>query len=236
MAERTSGAQQLARALSAMDIVQVIEHTLAVISGTSKLCRRLLHHCYVHGNGFEAYQLHAPDIGSDGDLVVHIWPPRAALRGSHPTTTDVHDHRWDLASYIVRGCLEMRLLEATDDTSHLHYTHRRNQDWGHSFELLRRSGVRPLDNVVIDAGETYALASTILHEVRAAPDVTTVTVMLRGPEQRPATNVLSRSSKKTTATVEQPRLPQAYVRRRLELVARDLDRAVAVDSSTAICR
>jgi hypothetical protein len=234
MADFHSSPEELARALSETNVAHVIELTLTEITRPSELCDTLLHRCFVHGNGFEAYQLLAPDFGIDGDLVVHIWPSQTATTESVLTSSDVHDHRWDLASRVISGRLEMRLNEITDDTSHLHYVHRRDAGWGHSFAMLRRSGIRPIDKITVEAGDTYALAHPLLHEVRVKLDTPTVTVMLRGPEQRLTTNVLTRHPKTTTNVVRPPRLPADYVRRRLELVAKALDRANV--NSTAICR
>lgn len=210
----------------------VIDLTLSEMGRNSHLCGQLLHCCYVNGNGFEAFRLLT--ARPDWELVAHVWPPRSQESTWFPTATDIHDHRWDLASLVVVGRLEMRLHEMIDGSSHLHYEHRRDDSWGHSFTMLRRSGVRPTDELVVEEGTMYALTNTTLHEVRVAPRTTTVTVMLRSLDRRSATNVLTRTPKRTTAIIRQPRLPMTYVRQRLELIASMLDEADS--SSTAICR
>src|SRR5688500_17773057 len=110
MAGPMANAERLAKTLAGLDLERVVEITLSEIGRRTPVQRRILRDCYENANGFEAFHLmSSSSIG--GDLVAHVWQPPPARPATIGAATDIHDHRWDLTSFVVQGQLEMRLHE-----------------------------------------------------------------------------------------------------------------------------
>lgn len=124
---------------------------------------------YLHGNGF--YKL---TLCSENDFTIrfHVWMPGAMSQ------ENLHSHRWPFASVITDGTLRGEIWSEAVGRAPLYDEY---------FYVGKDSGLVRLGSAKVElaeyfehrAGDTYTLASHVLHRVISTGDQLTATMMCR---------------------------------------------------------
>lgn len=156
---------------------------LRSIMADDALVTRLASLSYVRANA--SSELVLADLGDRGQLRLHAWPD------GETHARDVHDHRWDFRSWILRGGYTFEEYELTPGTA---WYRRRYYSSGSAdafaMDRSERSGARCVRRGRAFEGSEYTLAADVLHRVTPNGRAT-ISLFLRGPARRPWTNVLS---------------------------------------------
>jgi hypothetical protein len=140
---------------------------------------------YEHPLGFDKLILLSSPAS---ELHLHIWWP-----DTERLVEDVHNHRFDFASTILDGALDMaRYTVGRDGVTMCAYQEALGSAVGRI--RLHRTGEAQLSRVgtaAMTAGTVYAMSADELHRINAAGSGLTATLFLRGPQIRGATAVFS---------------------------------------------
>ncbi len=168
---------------------------------------------YAHPNGFRKLVVAAPEDGTR--LRVHHWPAEDI------EPSNVHNHRWSLASAVIVGQLQSSLFaDAAAGESVERFAFLPSQPGGEYTLKPNGTGSIQMTNVaVLGPGTTYGLDAAQLHRVRASPG--TLTVVLSGPAERASTDVY-RPASLAPQSRNLPLLPADAVCQSLELLAKSL--------------
>lgn len=171
---------------------------------------------YEHAFGFsKLVLLEQPGIFK---LRLHLWPQGAR-------ETDLHDHRWDFGSLVLRGGYRFEDYALTPgDAWHrcrYHPTHGRDH---FVLEDLGRGGADCIRAGRVGPGTVYGLAAGTAHRAWAHGAEPTVSLVLQGRDLRPSTTVLTRAPRIAgpTARIAVQRLKPARYRQCLEAVRQRL--------------
>lgn len=157
-------------------------------------------------------------------LRAHVWPPRKDEPAPSDTSGHVHNHRFALASCVVRGAMTMRLFEAAaPGSAGMPMTYYQEEPGTTAAEgwRLRRLGpsvVRSTAELRMSAGSAYWLAADALH--LSVPDsaVPTVTLFLETARIRRTTDIhMGQSSTPAAWTPRRPLDAEEYLRALAEL-------------------
>jgi hypothetical protein len=141
---------------------------------------------YRHRNGFDKIVLAAPG-GSPLKLVLHVWPD-----GGLTTSDNIHDHRWDFSSVVIRGMLRFELYEQDAEGENYAVMQYRPMAGVGCFEL-RRDGTTAVSvhaAVTMTVGSTYSWTRDRLHRAWGIPGQVTATLIVQGPPALENTTVL----------------------------------------------
>jgi hypothetical protein len=168
---------------------------------------------YAHPNGFRKLVVVASDDGTR--LRVHHWP----TKDTEPS--NVHNHRWSLASAVMVGQLHSALFaDGTVGDLVKRYSFLPSQPGGRYALSPNGTGrIRMTSVATFGPGTTYALDAAQLHRVRASRG--TLTVVLSGPPKRESTDVY-RSESLAPQSRDLPLLPADAVRQSLDMLAGSL--------------
>ncbi|MET8243954.1 hypothetical protein ABZV31_05675 [Streptomyces sp. NPDC005202] len=185
--ERMAAARAVVVELGAPEGLLELVAELASGEGDPEGCARL---SYRHVLGFDKLLL--VDGGSRHMLRAHVWHAGAGGPGAE----DIHNHRSALASYVVRGRLEMELYEAGGDGGIEAVRYQESLSPGRAADwLLEPAGparLRLTHAGQYAAGSAYALPAHTLHRAWCDTDVPTVTLFLEtGSERRSHTDVFT---------------------------------------------
>lgn len=168
---------------------------------------------YAHPNGFRKLVVAASDDGTH--LRVHHWST------GDPEPSNIHNHRWALASAVITGKLSSALFaDATEGEPIERYSFFPSRPGGRY--TLSPNGVGRLRMTSVSTyatGTTYALDATQLHRVQAGRG--TLTVVLSGPPTRESTDVY-RSAGLTPQSRDLPLLSVNAVRQSLDMLVENL--------------
>ncbi|MBO0806109.1 MAG: hypothetical protein J2P25_23935, partial [Nocardiopsaceae bacterium] len=138
----------------------------------------------IHPLGFTC--LPVERAGRDG-VCVHLWSPR--LNSAVPTTSAIHAHSWHLASYVLFGRMENRLMrvagagasEAASGGEAGLYRVLKVRSHGDVDELVPTPGLvrcLPGQRQVIGAGDVYSMRAGEFHSTEVLPGAEAATVAL----------------------------------------------------------
>jgi hypothetical protein len=132
---------------------------------------------YTHYNNFDKFRL-LSDNELAYDLRLHIWWP-----GSHKTNKEnIHDHRWDFSSVILKGEYSFELYETAGKGIEV-YEYRYSNFAGaipYSMPLIRKAKLNCVMLGKKKLGDAYTLKHNIIHRVTCNTDDITATLVLRG--------------------------------------------------------
>jgi hypothetical protein len=168
---------------------------------------------YAHPNGFRKLVVAAQK--DETRLRVHHWPTEDA------GWSNVHNHRWPLASAVIAGGLQSALFVDSEVGEPVErYSFLPSQP-GSQYTLSANGvgRIRMTSIAAMGPGTTYALEAAQLHRVRANRG--TLTIVLSGPPECPSTDVY-RPASLAPQPKELPLLPADAVLESLELVAKSL--------------
>jgi hypothetical protein len=141
---------------------------------------------YKHPLGFDKILL--IDSYPAFKLRLHAWWP-----GNDPSTPHVHDHRYGLASTIVRGEYHMQLFQR-DQSGNPMTEYREVYTGGQSgwnLETIGNARLQRLASVSFYAGSSYAIAASALHRIIVPPDAMCVTLFLETLSAESSTHVFA---------------------------------------------
>jgi hypothetical protein len=170
---------------------------------------------YAHPNGFRKLAVATSDDGTR--LRVHHW----STEDTEPS--NVHNHRWSLASAVIVGQLRSALFaDATVGDLVERYSFLPSQPGGqYTLSPNGMGTIRMTSVATYGPGTTYALDAAQLHRVQAGRG--TLTVVLSGPPERESTDVF-RSASFAPQSKDLPLLPADAVRESLDMLAESLRR------------
>ncbi len=127
-----------------------------------------------HPLGFRVARLIADDSAA---LRLHIWPQSS--RSAQPGF-DIHDHAFDLASFVLLGELRQAVYEIATSRPATHAVYEVGYDKTGS--VLRKSetavAISPKEKRLLHAGETYSLPAGEFHELDRASAQCAATLVL----------------------------------------------------------
>lgn len=175
---------------------------------------------YRHRNGFDKIVLASP-AGTALKLVLHVWPSEDRIDDD-----DIHDHRWDFASVVVSGRLQLEMYQPDvrgDSFSVMSY---RSLPGPGNCELEPKGTmtVSPCVSVTLPVGSDYSWSANLLHRAYGLPGHPTATLIVQGPPGRQTTSVLVPAGRvHTHRNPEQPlmRLRPDQLERTLSILARE---------------
>jgi hypothetical protein len=160
---------------------------------------------YWHDNGFAKVVL-ATGKKTGRKLVLHVWPTAAVV----DTEDNIHNHRWDFASAIIIGTLEMEIF--TSDRADItldHYSYSPvGGDGRYRFERQGRMSVGRGAYFQLSAGKDYHLNNSVLHRAWGGRLGATASVVVQSAPQRPVTTVLLRGDVPTAPSEQVNRLTE----------------------------
>jgi len=133
---------------------QLIERALA----DPLVFRSLLEASYLHPNGFAKIPLIRDQ---DGTVIrLHYW------RGGVLQDTNIHSHRWDMSSRILRGIYRARDFEESQDGLSVDkFQCAENRNGSYALDLVERTFLRLVTNRTFRPGDHYNMAAGLIHLV-----------------------------------------------------------------------
>ncbi|MFF1766655.1 hypothetical protein [Streptomyces sp. NPDC058249] len=169
--------------------------------------------CYRHPNGFYKMKLLSPGVDSWA-LRVHVWDRPVAQ-------SDVHDHRWDFASYIVSGeLLEAQFALDRDAGSTPVFELAKNTSGQYRYTPDGVGRIRETSRTRRAAGESYTLDHRVLHRADPSAGYPVITAVLQGRDLTRTTTVVPAAERAESTTVT--RLGTDDIARLFEWVAERL--------------
>lgn len=184
----------------------------------------LVEHCaamsYQHPLGFEKIML--VDAQPQFHLRLHAWRP-----GSEPGVEHVHNHRFMMATAVLRGGYDLQVFQPCNfGAPMVEYRETTGPD-GRSW-CLDTVGIRHLQlltNARVSQGSGYALAADALHRVTVPSGTLCITLFLAALASdgvAPQTRVFTAPGNGTPAQTRMKPLTGDEYRRRLDKITKDL--------------
>jgi len=172
---------------------------------------------YLHPLGF--HKLMLVNAAPLFDLRLHVWWP-----DSQPGVDHIHNHRFALASAIVRGGYNMQLFQADPDGAPMmEYREMISPDGGWNLTPVGPAGLRQLTSVNLGPGASYGLATSALHRVDVVPGSLCVTLVLRTTHAADlATRVFARPGQAVSRSIPAREMSRNSYRRQLAALVGEL--------------
>lgn len=149
---------------------------LRSIRDSAHVVSRYAPESYRHPLGFDKITL--LDASPAFMLRLHTWWPE-----DHHGTEHVHNHRFDLASAVLRGSYEMQVFQEAENgvlmTEYREHSAPSDTEW--IMNVCGSSYLRSLVSARIAQGSGYALAADVLHRVIVPHEALCVTLFLALP-------------------------------------------------------
>jgi hypothetical protein len=178
-----------------IDVGELVRSQLAEVERDRSLRLSVSGESYRHPNGFIHVVLGCPP---SRQLVAHVWPSDPGSPG------DVHDHRWNLASRVLFGKVQVERFacvsaDASDAKPFQGYMHTLLGD-NRTFSLRKipTAWLRIERSEILGIGDLHRSPLTELHRVTNAGSdgEWAVTLMLRGVSQRTRSHIYSTGAPK----------------------------------------
>jgi len=172
---------------------------------------------YCHKNGFDKLAL----ISSQGyKLRLHVWWPDPDRPAPGGDDVHMHNHRWDFASVVVCGGLEVNVFERSVEgvtVSEYSYSSPGDGDT-YAMRYLGAANIKCALTAFMVAGSRYGLSHQVIHRAISDRTCLTVTLLLQGPVRTMATNVFAVEPIVEGGALEVQRLQVQDVSRKLAAV------------------
>ncbi|MDO7883431.1 hypothetical protein [Antiquaquibacter soli] len=141
-----------------------------------------------HENGFEKLTL-GVDPATGALIRAHFWS-RVDSESDAATVGNLHNHRWDFASLVLRG--ELRIATYVESSAgEDYYYYRYWPERGDELEFIGVTRLARYAIVSLGAGSEYDEPAEEIHHASPRAGVDTVTVMARSPGQKTFADVYS---------------------------------------------
>lgn len=209
---RTSEGMDMQEIVSTLCADGQLRECLLIASKDLASLSRVL--CYRHPNGFYKLKLLSPGT--------HAWALRLHVWDTPAPASDVHNHRWDFASYVISGRLrESRFTLVHGTGSAQVFTLSRSADGGYRRAPEGVCELNETSHYVHTRGQSYALGHRVLHRAEPDGDFPVITAVLQGADLADATTVVPGSAKEDDLAVRQ--LDPEATARLMEMAAERLD-------------
>ncbi|MBL7781949.1 MAG: hypothetical protein JNM22_12080 [Saprospiraceae bacterium] len=171
-----SKAEDLAQILSNIRRTFNILDLVKDILNNEMLCNQIAANSYFHYNGFDKIILYESEVCK---LRLHIW------WGSNiEYKENVHDHRWNFASWIVKGKYINEIYTDNDNFgnvfSEYHYKPRdRKEKQSYPLEFIRQTKLKKDRIEELSEGMITKCETGTLHRVKPITGINTVTLFLQ---------------------------------------------------------
>lgn len=196
-----------------MDITDVMRE----LATTRALSEELASSGQRHDNGFDKIVMATSSI-SGMKVVLHIW------QGSGEDGMDnIHDHRWDFASVVLRGELQTEIYRsASDGESYQAFSYQSPSGGAtYRFEPTGAIAVTRVALLRLARTSTYLWDHQILHRAFGVGAARTATLIVQGRPRQNSTTVLLRGERTPLPDHRVTRLDAADTRDRLLRLAAD---------------
>lgn len=147
---------------------------------------------YEHENGFEKVTL-GRDPVTGALLRAHFWSRVGSAEQARPAG-NLHNHRWDFASMVLRGGLRIaRFVESLEGEPFTHY--RYWPDRGDALEFIGHSRLLTDAHELYGVGDKYHEPADEVHHASPVPGTDTVTVMARSGSRRTYADVYTKEAR-----------------------------------------
>ena len=147
---------------------------------------------YRHPNGFTKVKL-ARLAGSDWSVRLHLWDPGAE-------DSDIHDHRWGFASYVMSGSIAERRYEIAPGVGQsLMYNCSASLDGSYLLTGARMCDPRLVAEDIYEAGSSYQRDPATMHRAMANGGRPAVTLFVQGAEVKNSTTVVRQRDASTNS-------------------------------------
>jgi hypothetical protein len=177
-AHRAAGSDELARMAPLSQLLGYLSSNEILRSVCTELAetRRFIEYAYLHKNGFFVLYLTDPDIGLQVRL--HVWSPSHPPRHEQP-----HRHRMAFVSRVLTGVLRSTVFERVSSPlpsagielfQELCIEGPARSDFDENRTVLKAGstvGLRPVQQLVHRAGDTYRFPAAGIHRVDALDDL-----------------------------------------------------------------
>lgn len=173
---------------------------------------------YHHPLGFDKLAL--IDAGPDFILRLHTWWPNRLSMVEH-----VHNHRFGLATVIVRGGYDMRIYRQSGDGVPMIEYHEKLSRGTADWKIRRRSGanLRLISSMRLGQGGCYALPASTFHRISVASETLCITLFLETQTVRSKTRIFAEVSDEPRSFTRKQVLDNGGYIERLEAVLRMLE-------------
>jgi hypothetical protein len=129
-----------------------------LLDGGCAFLGRLCKSAYFHNNGFAMLRL---AVYPDGSMLrLHYWP------SGEVRNANVHSHRWDMSSYILKGSYRARnYVESEQGIYCDKYYCPEGKDGKYEFDLIGPAWLRVVTDRVYTAGDRYDMSAGLVHSV-----------------------------------------------------------------------
>ncbi len=171
---------------------------------------------YLHVNGFD--KLVIAVLPNHAKLRVHLWAKDFGF-----SAEDIHNHRWNFASLLIKGQLAFRFYEETPSGKTYFAYHYGWDALGRTYSLVPAGSatLQPYFNCVIGQRSAYFIDHAVLHRVAPQGHDTILTLIAQTPPLKESTRVFSKSQKGSDELIRHPpRFSIKLIADKLELIAR----------------
>lgn len=170
----------------------------------------------LHDNGFAKIIIATSPV-SGMKAVLHVWPNDTGTAGDN-----IHNHRWDFASVVLRGELQVEIYARTDGESYPAFSYK-SPSGGDTYSLEPNGPISAARVALIQLPRTstYSWDHQVLHRAFGIGTPGTVTFIIQGRPQQDSTTVLVRGGRTYPADHPVTRMSQAEIRDRLLGLAAD---------------
>lgn len=159
---------------------QLRDHLLTA-SKDLKLLSNVL--CYRHPNGFYKMKLISPGV--------HAWALRIHIWDAPTPISDVHNHRWNFASFVISGRLRESQFTMTRDQGQIPvFQLTKSMDGRYTYSPDGRCNIREVRQNIRGEGESYSLDHKVLHSADPESGYPVITAVLQGRDVSRATTVI----------------------------------------------
>lgn len=158
------------------------------ILNDAPLVNNMAERSHSHNNGFDKIVI-LSSKNTGYKLTLHIWWPNVS--SCSPQQNNVHNHRWNFTSIVVRGPLFFEEFETEESGERmLEYLYASPEEGqGYSLRPIGNTNLLITNKGVFETGICYHLPHTKLHRTYPLPGSFAATLMLQGPVLKPFTNV-----------------------------------------------
>jgi hypothetical protein len=211
-------------------LASLLTQILADASCVTEVARR----SYRHVNHFDKLVLADSGFENGYRLTLHLWSPPYTEREVNDEL--IHDHRFSFWSTVIVGTLISHNFRRSDQgATYRQYQYEPNKDrtatLANFYTFIGDARLNTTSPSRRTAGESYYLSYERIHRVQLPESSMTCTLVLRGPRERPYSNVFNTSYPDTDLLTQNIMFTPAEVSQKLSDILVEV--SVAVRRSSA---